>query len=88
MYWRGWLIVGANLVESLHESGMFYFVLVSLISSDSILTKEDAEKSIETLSKLEKELEISELSTRMKNKYKKKIKECYEVLNSDLERFE
>ena len=82
------LIVGANLVESLHESGMLYFVLVSLISSDSIFTKEDAEKSIETLSKLEKELEISSLSTRMKNKYKKKIKECYEVLNSDLERFE
>ena len=77
-----------NLVDSLHENDLFYFVLVSLVSSDSILCKEDADKSIESLKKLEVELEGSSLSTWMKNKYKSKIKECYEVLYSDLKRFE
>ena len=54
---QGGVIVKDNLVDGLHQNGMFYFVLGSLISSDSILCKEDAEKAIESLKKLEVELE-------------------------------
>ena len=39
--------MSTNLAESLHNENMLYFVLGSLISSDSIASKEDAEKAIE-----------------------------------------
>ena len=77
-----------NLVDGLHQNGMFYFVLGSLISLDSIFSKEDVEKSMETLKKLEVALDNSSLNKWMKTRYRNKIKECYEVLNSDLERFQ
>lgn len=77
-----------NLVDALHESGMFYLYLGILISSDSIFSKEDALNSMNSLKSLEKELDNSSLNSKVKSKYKKEIKKCYVVLNSDLKRFE
>ena len=78
--------MGANLAESLHNDHMLYFILGSLISSDSIFSKEDIEKSIRSLSMIEKELDNSSLEDNVKSEYKERIKKCYAVLNSDLER--
>lgn len=77
-----------NLVEMLHEKDMFYLSLGILISSDSIFSKEDALNSMNSLKLLEKELDNSSLNSKVKSKYKKEMKKCYEVLNSDLKRFE
>ena len=77
-----------NLVEMLHEKDMFYLYLGILISSDSIFSKEDALNSMNSLKLLEKELDNSSLNSKVKSKYKKEMKKCYEVLNSDLKRFE
>lgn len=76
-----------NLVERFHEAGMFYFVLASLVSSDSIFSKQDVLESMETLKKLENDLNNSSLNKWMKTRYRNKIKECYAVLESDLKRF-
>ncbi len=77
-----------NLVESLHNENMLYFILGSIISSDSIFSKKDAEESINALSVIEKALIDSALEDSEKSKYKELIKRCYEVLESDMKRFE
>ena len=77
-----------NLAEALHNDGMLYFILGSLISSDSIFSKEDAEKAIDTLANIEQELDCSALEESVKSEYKERIKKCYKVLESDLKRFE
>ncbi len=75
-----------NLAETLHNNGMLYFVIGSLISSDSILSKEDAEKALTTLSSIEKDIKMSSLDNEIKTDYLEKLQKCYEVLNSDIER--
>ena len=88
IYFKGMKKMEENLVDALHESGMFYLYLGILISSDSVFSKEDALSSINSLKSLEKELDSSSLSSKVKSKYKKEIKKCYEVLNSDIKRFD
>ena len=77
-----------NLVESLHKSKMLNFVLVSLISSDCIFSKEDAEKSLDSLKKIEEELHSSGLYNKTKKKYQERIDKCYDVLYAEIKRFE
>lgn len=79
--------MSTNLAKSLHNENMLYFVLGSLISSDSIASKEDVEKSTNALSMIEDELERSTLEDNVKSGYKEMIKKCYEVLTLDLKTF-
>lgn len=76
-----------NMVEALHNNDMLYLVLGSLISSDSINSKEDAEKSLNSLSMIEKELNSSNIEDTKKSEYKDMIKKCYGVLEEELKRF-
>ena len=85
IYFKGMKKMEENLVDALHESGMFYLYLGILVS---FFSKEDALSSINSLKSLEKELDSSSLSSKVKSKYKKEIKKCYEVLNSDIKRFD
>lgn len=75
-----------NIAESLHNENMLYFVLGSLISSDSITSKEDAEKAINALSRIGNELEHSALEESVKSEYKEHIKKCRDVLMLELEK--
>ena len=77
-----------NLVDALHKNKMLNFVLVSLISSDSIFSKEDAEKSLDSLKKIEEDLNSSGLHSRTKKKYQETIDKCYDILYSEIKRFE
>ena len=81
-------VLSANLVDALHKDKMLNFVLVSLISSDSIFCKEDAEKSLDSLKKIEEDLNSSGLHSRTKKKYQETIDKCYEILKAEIKRFE
>ena len=81
-------VLSANLVDALHKDKMLNFVLVSLISSDSIFSKEDAEKSLDSLKKIEEDLNSSGLHSRTKKKYQETIDKCYDILYSEINRFE
>ena len=81
-------VLSANLVDALHKDKMLNFVLVSLISSDSIFSKEDAEKSLDSLKKIEEDLNSSGLHSRTKKKYQETIDKCYDILYSEIKRFE
>lgn len=77
-----------NLVDALHKDKMLNFVLVSLISSDSILCKDDALKSLEALKNIEDELNSSSLSNRVKKGYQDRIDKCYDILNAEIKRYD
>ena len=81
-------VLADNLVDALHKNKMLNFVLVSLISSDSIFCKEDAEKSLDSLKKIEEDLNSSGLHSRTKKKYQEKIDKCYDILYEEIKRFE
>ena len=81
-------ILAANLVDALHKYKMLNFVLVSFISSDSILCKEDALKSLDALKNIEDELNSSSLSDKVKKGYQDRICKCYDILNAEIKRYD
>ena len=76
-----------NMIDALHKNGMLYFLLGSIISADSIFSKEDAENSMKTLTKIEKELKSSNLNDTEKTEYTDMIKKCYGVLEDELKKY-
>lgn len=57
-----------DLLNKLKESGMLYFFLVSLISSDTLLTVKDCENSITRLKELLEVIPQSDLTDEEKEK--------------------
>lgn len=64
-----------------------YMFLGSLISSDNILTTEDAEKSLEFINQIETALETSSIKDTDKNEIRNYLKKGKDILNADIERF-
>lgn len=60
-----------ELIESLHESGMMYLYLVSLISADTLISVENCEKSIHQLKMVRDNLGDANIPDVDKVKYMK-----------------
>jgi len=61
--------------------------LVSLISSDNILTKEDAEKSLKMIDNIEKALEFTTIDDSKKYYFEEYIENGRKILKRDIEQF-
>lgn len=67
-----------ELIEKLHENGMMYFYLVSLISSDTLTSIELCEKSKLQLEELIKNIPLTSLTEVEKKKY---LDYCYDGID-------
>ena len=74
-----------NFLEGLEKGGMLYFYLVSLISSDSLLSVEDCEESLKEIDFC---LEIlPETDIKEREKIKQMLIDGKEIVLRDLEMF-
>lgn len=76
-----------NIVEKLHKNDMMWFFLVSLISSDTLLSVEDCETSLREITSLKKYLEESNLDEKIKEDYRRYIDDGIEIINRDMKIF-
>ena len=81
-------MIEPKLVEEICESEMLYLVLVSMISSDNILTKEDAEKSLVEADEFEEATKKADIPYDKREFIMEHLKKAREILNADIERFE
>lgn len=58
-----------EMIESLHENGMMYLYLASLISADTLISVENCNKSIHQLNMIIDSLRDSNIPEEEKNKY-------------------
>lgn len=77
-----------DLLNRLKESGMLYFFLVSLISSDTLLTVKDCENSITRLKELLEVIPQSDLTDEEKEKTINFCNEGIEICERDKEKLE
>lgn len=80
-----------NLVELLNEikdnEMALSLLFVSLISSDTLLSSKDCEKSIEYIKEMKEALPKSELTEEKKNKYLDFCNQGLEICERDLKTF-
>lgn len=76
-----------NIIELLHKSGFIYLMLGSLISSDTLLSIKDCEKSIKELEKLNEALKEANIEEKKKKEYQDFIDRGFEIVKRDLEKF-
>ena len=76
-----------NVLEELHKSGFIYLMLGSLISSDSLLSVEDCETSLEQLEKLNEDLKTANIEEEKKKEYQEFIDKGFEIVKRDLNQF-
>lgn len=74
-----------NFLEGLEKGGMLYFYLVSLISSDSLLTIEDCEESLREIDFCLEILPENDIKDR--EKIKQMLIDGKEIVLRDLETF-
>ena len=79
--------ISPEALEAICRNGLEYMLMVSIISSDNIVTIEDAEEAIDTINSLEKAVEASALDSEKKEWFNEKIKQGREILDGDIERF-
>jgi len=74
-----------NLIDKLDDSGMLYFVVVSLFSADTLVDVESCEASLKSVKKLRDDL----LTSKHKDnpEIKKILDEAEEIIRRDLEEF-
>jgi len=77
-----------DLLNKLKESGMLYFFLVSLISSDTLLTVKDCENSITRLKELLEVIPQSDLTDEEKEKTINFCNEGIEICERDKKELE
>lgn len=80
-------ITGTDIDIICRNKEIKYMLLVSLISSDNILTIEDAEKSLSFISQIEKALDTASISDAEKDEIKKYLEKGKSILSADIERF-
>ena len=76
-----------KFLDAICESKLEYLFLASLISSDNILTTEDAKKSLKYIDSVEKALEDATISDEKKEEFRNYIEKGRNILNKDIERF-
>lgn len=76
-----------KFIDAICESKLEYLFLASLISSDNILTTNDAKKSLKYIDSVEKALEDATISDEKKEEFRNYIEKGRNILNKDIERF-
>jgi hypothetical protein len=77
--------INSETIEKiLNEDSIRYLFLVSLISSDTNITKQDCEENLEILNYLNDNINSFNLSDSIIKEVKKYVKEGIEILNNDL----
>jgi molecular chaperone DnaK (HSP70) len=76
-----------KFIDAICGGKLEYLFLASLISSDNILTTEDAKKSLKYIDKVEKALEDATISEEKKEEFKNYIEKGRDILKKDIERF-
>ena len=74
-------------IDLICRNKLEYMFLVSLISSDNIREKKDAERSLNFIDEVEEALEKASISESKKMEFREYIKKGREILNADIERF-
>ena len=74
-------------IDLICRNKLEYMFLVSLISSDNIREKKDAERYLKTIDEDEEALGKASISESKKMEFKEYIKKGREILNADIERF-
>jgi len=74
-------------VEKICELNLEYLYLGALISSDNILTIQDAEEGLKKIEDTEKAVDESSLSAKKKMELKGFLERGRNILNGDIERF-
>jgi hypothetical protein len=74
-------------IEMLCEAKMEYLYLVSLISSDNILTIEDAEKNLGYIDEGEEAVKEANIPEEKKEEFYKYFASGRNILKQDIERF-
>ena len=77
----------SKIIEEICENGLEYLYLASLITSDNILSIEDAEKALEEVEKGENAVKESNLTNEKKEEFYTFFKKARNILNGDIERF-
>lgn len=74
-----------NILEKLQENNLLDFYLVSLISSDTLITIEDCEKSLDKIKEVKEHLITANIDN--KEQYADMIDKGEEIIKRDLEMF-
>jgi len=74
-------------IDVICRNKLEYLFLASLISSDSILSKEDAECSLKLIGEVEEALKTATISDKKKQEFRDYIEKGREILNTDIEQF-
>ena len=74
-------------IEKICELNLEYLYLGSLISSDNIMTIQDAEEGLKKIEGTEKAVDESSLSAKKKMELKGFLERGRNILNGDIERF-
>ena len=75
-----------NLIDKLHEAGMLYFVLGSLISADSLIDVEACNKALDCLKNLKRDFETSKIKDDYK--FKSFLNNAESIIKRDMNYFE
>ena len=75
-----------NLIDKFHEADMLYFVLGSLISTDSLIDFEACHKALDCLENLKRDFETSEL--KEDQKLKSFLENAENIIKRDMNHFE
>ena len=74
-----------NFIDKLHEAGMLYFVLGSLISTETLVDVESCHKSLKVLEMMKADYGTSKMKDDVK--IKKFLEDAEGIIKRDLERF-
>ena len=77
----------SKIIEEICTNGLEYLYLASLITSDNILSIEDAEKALEEVEKGENAVKESNLTNEKKEEFYTFFKKARNILNGDIEHF-
>lgn len=77
----------SEAIEQLCQNKLEYLYLVSLISSDRIVTKEDAEKGLIEIEVGENAVKNANISDKKKQEFYDYFRKGREILMNDMERF-
>lgn len=72
-----------NLIDKLDETGMLYFVIVSLFSVDNLVDVESCEGALKIIRELKEDLPLSKLKDD--NKLKARLDDAERIIMRDLE---
>ena len=74
-----------NFIDKLHEADMLYFVLGSLISSETLVDIESCQKTLKTLEMMKEDFETSKLKNDTKTRTF--LEDAERIIKRDLHEF-